>query len=52
MAIKTDVGKEADIKAAVEKAVEEFGRLDVMVSKMVALMNAIVGLRQQIFAVQ
>lgn len=52
IAIKTDVGKEADIKAAVEKAVEEFGRLDVMVSKMVALMNAIVGLRQQIFAVQ
>ncbi|KAI0308730.1 short-chain dehydrogenase, partial [Amylostereum chailletii] len=27
---KADVGKEADIKAAVEKAVSEFGRLDVM----------------------
>jgi len=30
VAIKTDVGKEADVKAAVEKAVKEFGRLDVM----------------------
>lgn len=28
---KADVGKEADIKAAVDKAVAEFGRLDVMV---------------------
>jgi NAD(P)-dependent dehydrogenase (short-subunit alcohol dehydrogenase family) len=45
IAIKTDVGKEADVKAAVEKAVEEFGRLDVMVSKMVALINTFVGLR-------
>ncbi|RDX53245.1 short-chain dehydrogenase [Lentinus brumalis] len=29
-AIKADVGKEADIKAAVDKAVELFGRLDIM----------------------
>jgi NAD(P)-dependent dehydrogenase (short-subunit alcohol dehydrogenase family) len=29
--IKVDVGMEADIKAAVDKAVQEFGRLDVMV---------------------
>jgi len=28
---KADVGKEADLKAAVETAVEKFGRLDVMV---------------------
>lgn len=32
LATKADVGKEADVKAAVEKAVKEFGRLDVMVS--------------------
>lgn len=31
-ATKADVGKEADIKAAVDLAVKEFGRLDVMVS--------------------
>ncbi|KAI0332488.1 short-chain dehydrogenase [Cubamyces sp. BRFM 1775] len=29
-AIKSDVGKEADVKAAVDKAVELFGRLDIM----------------------
>ncbi|KAK7695593.1 hypothetical protein QCA50_000229 [Cerrena zonata] len=29
-AIKADVGKEEDIKGAVDKAVELFGRLDVM----------------------
>lgn len=29
--VKTDVSKEADIKAAVDIAVKEFGRLDVMV---------------------
>jgi NAD(P)-dependent dehydrogenase (short-subunit alcohol dehydrogenase family) len=45
IAIKTDVGKEADVKAAVEKAVTQFGRLDVMVSRMVALINTFVGLR-------
>ncbi|KAG7449393.1 short-chain dehydrogenase [Guyanagaster necrorhizus] len=28
--LRTDVGKEEDIKAAVDKAVKEFGRLDVM----------------------
>ncbi len=31
LAVKADVSKEADIKAAVDKAVETFGRLDVMV---------------------
>ena len=31
IATKADVGKEDDIKAAVDKAVSEFGRLDVMV---------------------
>ena len=30
-AIKADVGKEEDVKAAVDKAVELFGRLDIMV---------------------
>jgi NAD(P)-dependent dehydrogenase (short-subunit alcohol dehydrogenase family) len=28
---KADVGKEADVKAAVDLAVKEFGRLDIMV---------------------
>lgn len=28
---KADVGKEEDVKAAVDKAVSEFGRLDIMV---------------------
>ena len=31
IAVKADVGKEADVKAAVDRAVAEFGRLDVMV---------------------
>ena len=31
--VKVDVGKEADIKALVDKAVEKFGRLDVMVRR-------------------
>lgn len=31
LALKADVGKEADVKNAVNKAVEEFGRLDIMV---------------------
>lgn len=31
LATKADVGKEADVKAAVDRAVSEFGRLDVMV---------------------
>jgi len=30
VAVRADVGKEEDVKAAVDKAVEEFGRLDVM----------------------
>jgi NAD(P)-dependent dehydrogenase (short-subunit alcohol dehydrogenase family) len=33
MALKADVGKEADIKHAVDVAVKEFGRLDIMVWK-------------------
>ena len=32
LAAKADVGKEEDIKIAVDKAVSEFGRLDVMAS--------------------
>lgn len=32
IATRADVGKEADVKAAVDLAVKEFGRLDVMVS--------------------
>jgi NAD(P)-dependent dehydrogenase (short-subunit alcohol dehydrogenase family) len=31
LAVRADVGKEADIKAAVDRVVAEFGRLDVMV---------------------
>ena len=31
IAIKADVGKEADVKAAVDQAVRAFGRLDIMV---------------------
>lgn len=31
IAVKADVGKEADVKNAVDTAVKEFGRLDVMV---------------------
>jgi NAD(P)-dependent dehydrogenase (short-subunit alcohol dehydrogenase family) len=31
LAIRADVGQEADVKAAVETAVNEFGRLDIMV---------------------
>jgi NAD(P)-dependent dehydrogenase (short-subunit alcohol dehydrogenase family) len=40
IAIKTDVGSETDVKAAVERAVKEFGRLDVMVSQPIALTNS------------
>ena len=32
LAIRADVGQEADVKAAVDTAIREFGRLDVMVS--------------------
>ena len=32
IAVRTDVSKEADIKAVVDRAVKEWGRLDVMVS--------------------
>jgi NAD(P)-dependent dehydrogenase (short-subunit alcohol dehydrogenase family) len=31
LAIRADVGQEADVKAAVDTAVKEFGRLDIMV---------------------
>ena len=31
IAIKADVGKESDVKSAVEQTVETFGRLDIMV---------------------
>jgi len=31
LAIKADVGQEADVKAAVDTAAKEFGRLDIMV---------------------
>ena len=31
LAIKADVGQEADVKGAVDTAVKEFGRLDIMV---------------------
>lgn len=31
LAIRADVGKEADVKAAVDTAVKHFGRLDIMV---------------------
>lgn len=31
VATKADVGKEEDVKAAVDVAVKEFGRLDIMV---------------------
>lgn len=31
LAIKVDVGQEADVKGAVDTAVKEFGRLDIMV---------------------
>lgn len=33
VATKVDVGKEVDVKAAVELAVQNFGRLDIMVGK-------------------
>ena len=31
LAIRADVGQEADVKAAVDTAVKQFGRLDIMV---------------------
>jgi len=36
IALRVDVGRESEVKALVEKAVETFGRLDVMVSLRVA----------------
>lgn len=32
--VKCDVSKEADVKAMVERAVEKWGRLDVLVSRL------------------
>jgi enoyl-[acyl-carrier-protein] reductase (NADH) len=37
LAISADVGREADVKAAVDTAIKEFGRLDVMVLSMVII---------------
>lgn len=37
LVLKTDVGKEADVKRLVEATVEKFGRLDVMVSRALLL---------------
>jgi NAD(P)-dependent dehydrogenase (short-subunit alcohol dehydrogenase family) len=34
--IKCDVSKEADVKAAIDRAVEKWGRLDVLVSRRVS----------------
>ena len=31
LAVRADVGQEADVKAAVDSAIKEFGRLDIMV---------------------
>ena len=39
-AIKADVGKEDEVKGAVDKAVELFGRLDVMVSILFSLFSS------------
>jgi NAD(P)-dependent dehydrogenase (short-subunit alcohol dehydrogenase family) len=36
-AISADVGREADVKAAVDTAIKEFGRLDVMVFSMIII---------------
>lgn len=35
--IKCDVSKEADVKAAIDRAVEKWGRLDVLVSERVTV---------------
>lgn len=43
-AIKADVGKEDDVKGAVDKAVELFGRLDVMVCVMILYIFGGIGL--------
>ncbi len=38
IATKADVGKEEDVKATVDLAIKEFGRLDVMVKCLVVVM--------------
>jgi NAD(P)-dependent dehydrogenase (short-subunit alcohol dehydrogenase family) len=37
IAVKADVGKESDVKSAVEQAVKTFGRLDIMVYRVSTL---------------
>jgi NAD(P)-dependent dehydrogenase (short-subunit alcohol dehydrogenase family) len=37
IAVKTDVGVEKEVKEAVDTAVKEFGRLDVMVCALISL---------------
>jgi NAD(P)-dependent dehydrogenase (short-subunit alcohol dehydrogenase family) len=37
--MKADVGKEADVKAAIDKAVSEFGRMDIMVCRFMSSLN-------------
>ena len=39
IAIKADVGKESDVKSAVEQAVKIFGRLDIMVCRFSTLQS-------------
>lgn len=39
IAVKVDVGRESEVRGLVEKAVETFGRLDVMVSLRVACLS-------------
>jgi len=41
IALKVDVSKEADVKAAVDRAVAEFGRLDIMVRRNIYLAGPI-----------
>jgi len=39
LAIKVDVGKEADVRVLVERTVQEFGRLDIMFNNAGPLIN-------------
>lgn len=48
IAVKADVGKEQDIKAAVDKAVEAYGRLDVMCAFALRLLSPEADLVQSI----
>jgi NAD(P)-dependent dehydrogenase (short-subunit alcohol dehydrogenase family) len=40
LATKADVGQEADVKAAVDTAIKEFGRLDIMVLSILLTITA------------